>query len=183
MFELRPLTRTVAFTAALPLVACGSLRSQELAPDASSTQDAAAAPDTGAPANDAGLPDATLPPPGTGADAGADGSPTAGDASSGVDAEAGAETGTPGDAGADAAKLACGDASYSDPWSPGYVQEPAVLARTSALVSSMTLTEQANQMRGTNPDDNQNYSDIYPKRPTTPSTKSKASISATARGA
>jgi beta-glucosidase len=61
----------------------------------------------------------------------------------------------------DVVKVACSDTPYSDPWSPGYTQDPTVLANTAAMVSSMTLTEQANQMRGTNPGGNNNYNDIF----------------------
>jgi beta-glucosidase len=48
-----------------------------------------------------------------------------------------------------AVKMACGASTYSDPWSPGYTPDPAVLAQAKAAVSSMTLTEKADQMRGT----------------------------------
>jgi beta-glucosidase len=67
------------------------------------------------------------------------------------------------DAGApDVAKIACGNATYTDPWTPGpYVSDPTVVSNTQQAVSGMTLTEQANQIRGTSPDNNQNYDDIF----------------------
>jgi beta-glucosidase len=72
------------------------------------------------------------------------------------------------DAGApDVAKIACTDSVYSDPWSPGYQEDPSVLPKAQAIVSSMTLTEQANQLRGTNPNGNQNYDDIFRTPPDT----------------
>jgi beta-glucosidase len=61
----------------------------------------------------------------------------------------------------DVAKIACTDSVYSDPWSPGYQEGANVLSQAQSIVSSMTLTEQANQMRGTQTDSNQNYTDIF----------------------
>jgi beta-glucosidase len=58
----------------------------------------------------------------------------------------------------DVVKVACTDTPYSDPYSPGYTQDPTVLATTQAAVSAMTLTDQANQMRGTVPSQ---YGDIF----------------------
>ena len=69
------------------------------------------------------------------------------------------------DAGADSAippgKMSCGDSPYTDKWSPGYVQDPAVLARVQSVVGSMSVTEKADQMRGTNPGNGQNFNDIF----------------------
>ena len=61
----------------------------------------------------------------------------------------------------DVVKVACTDTPYSDPWSPGYTQDPTVLANTQAAVASMTLTEQADQMRGTQTNNLQNFQDIF----------------------
>ena len=61
----------------------------------------------------------------------------------------------------DAAKTSCGDKVYSDPWSPGYTPDPAVVDAAKAMVGSMSLSEKADQMRGTNPGGGSNYSDIF----------------------
>ncbi len=61
----------------------------------------------------------------------------------------------------DVAKVACADSVYSDPWSTGYQEGSNVLSQAQSIVSSMTLTEQANQMRGTATMGNQNYTDIF----------------------
>jgi beta-glucosidase len=45
--------------------------------------------------------------------------------------------------------VSCGDQSYSDPYTPGYAQDPAVLAQVTTQLGSMSLTDKANQMRGT----------------------------------
>jgi len=62
----------------------------------------------------------------------------------------------------DVAKIACGNATYSDPWSPGYSISSSATNSAQSLVQSMTLTAQANQIRGTSPGtNNSNYSDIF----------------------
>jgi beta-glucosidase len=50
----------------------------------------------------------------------------------------------------DVAKIACANVAYSDAWTPGYTPDPTVLAKVQTTLASMTLTQQANQMRGTN---------------------------------
>jgi beta-glucosidase len=57
-------------------------------------------------------------------------------------------------------KMSCSDSQYSDPWSKGYVQDSAVLMQVDALVGSLSLTEKADQMRGT-PKGNSQYTDIF----------------------
>lgn len=59
-------------------------------------------------------------------------------------------------------KVSCGDARTSDAWSRGYTQDPAVLAQVQTVVGSMSLTEKADQMRGTDKggDDGQ-YTDTF----------------------
>src|SRR5438309_11463557 len=49
------------------------------------------------------------------------------------------------------AKMSCTDSPYSDPWSPGYTPDPNVQSMARATVGAMTLSETADQMRGTNP--------------------------------
>ncbi len=60
--------------------------------------------------------------------------------------------GTPlveGDGGPPATKSACGDAPYADPWTPGYSVNPNVAPVVQAFVDSMSASELAQQMRGT----------------------------------
>src|SRR5205807_1537568 len=61
----------------------------------------------------------------------------------------------------DGMKMSCGDSQYSDPWSPGYTPDPNVQSMARATVGAMTLSEKADQMRGTNPGNLQNFSDIF----------------------
>ena len=77
-----------------------------------------------------------------------------------VPPSAGAGTGGVGTPPLPAAKMACGASPYSDPWSPGYPEDPAVVAQAKAAASSMTLPEKADQMRGT-PKGNGQYTDIF----------------------
>jgi beta-glucosidase len=68
-----------------------------------------------------------------------------------------------------AAKSACGDQAYGDPWTtPGYQEDPAVAAKVSETIASMTLPELAQQMRGTDPGNGSNFGDIFrtPDNPT-----------------
>ena len=58
-------------------------------------------------------------------------------------------------------KMSCNDEEYCDPWSPGYHLDPTVESQVGLLVGSMTLSEKADQMRGTNPAGGSNYSDIF----------------------
>ena len=46
-------------------------------------------------------------------------------------------------------KMSCGDSVWSDPWSPGYVPDPNVQSAARAMAGSMSLSERADQMRGT----------------------------------
>jgi beta-glucosidase len=72
-----------------------------------------------------------------------------------VDRDGGVDASTP------PPKTSCGDSPYSDKWSPGYAQDPTVLARVQSVVGSMSVTEKADQMRGTNPGNGQNFNDIF----------------------
>jgi len=58
-------------------------------------------------------------------------------------------------------KMSCGDSPFTDPYSPGYTQDPAVLSQVQSTVNSMSLTEKAQQMRGTPTGANNNYADIF----------------------
>src|SRR5262249_6373113 len=58
-------------------------------------------------------------------------------------------------------KMSCADATACDPWSPGYVIDPMAQQAVRTLVGSMTLSEKADQMRGTNPGGGSNFSDIF----------------------
>ncbi len=61
----------------------------------------------------------------------------------------------------DLVKMSCGDGTYADPWSPGYTPDPAVQSSAQAIVSSMSVSEKADQMRGTNPGGGSNFQDIF----------------------
>jgi beta-glucosidase len=67
-----------------------------------------------------------------------------------------------GAAGASSPQLSCGDSRVSDSWSRGYTQDQAVLSQVQTVVGSMSLTEKADQMRGTpkGPDKGQ-YTDTF----------------------
>ena len=56
--------------------------------------------------------------------------------------------------------MSCGAAKYSDAWSPGYTPDPAVQAQVKNVVGSMSLSEKADQMRGT-PKGNGQTTDIF----------------------
>jgi beta-glucosidase len=58
-------------------------------------------------------------------------------------------------------KASCSDTAYCDRYAPGYTPDPTVQSSARAIVSSMSLSEKADQMRGTNPGGNQNYTDIF----------------------
>jgi len=90
-------------------------------------------------------------PPGTDIDAG--GGPNGTCEADGDEVVDGSDPGNP--------KASCSDAEYCDPWSPGYSLDPALKEQVSLLVGSMTLSEKADQMRGTNPAGGSNYSDIF----------------------
>src|SRR3954470_23110058 len=51
----------------------------------------------------------------------------------------------------DVVKVACVDTPYSDPWSMGYTPDPAVQSTVQSVVGGMSVSERADQMRGTNP--------------------------------
>jgi beta-glucosidase len=57
-------------------------------------------------------------------------------------------------------KMSCGAGKYSDAWSPGYTPDPAVQAQVKNVVGSMSLSEKADQMRGT-PKGNGQTTDIF----------------------
>ena len=61
----------------------------------------------------------------------------------------------------DVVKTACVDTPYSDPWSPGYTPDPAIQSTVQSVVGGMSISERADQMRGTNPGGGSNYSDIF----------------------
>ncbi|MBN1652301.1 MAG: glycoside hydrolase family 3 C-terminal domain-containing protein [Deltaproteobacteria bacterium] len=73
-----------------------------------------------------------------------------------------AEEIVPGDSGAEdsSSKMPCGDAQKNDPWVRGYTPDPAVVSQAESAVASMSLTERADQMRGT-PKGSGQYSDIF----------------------
>ena len=54
-----------------------------------------------------------------------------------------------------------GYATDADPWSPGYTPDPAVQSTARAMVGSMSISEKADQMRGTNPGGGSNFEDIF----------------------
>jgi beta-glucosidase len=58
-------------------------------------------------------------------------------------------------------KQSCGPAEYCDPWAPGYTPDPAVQQQVRLALGSMSLSEKADQMRGTNPGGGTNFSDIF----------------------
>ena len=57
-------------------------------------------------------------------------------------------------------KVACTDAPYNDPYTPGYIQSSAVTTQVQMLLSTMSLTDKAGQMRGTSPGTGQ-FTDIF----------------------
>jgi beta-glucosidase len=61
----------------------------------------------------------------------------------------------------DLVKTSCGDGTWADPWSPGYTPDPAVQSAARATVGSMSISEKADQMRGTNPGGGSNFQDIF----------------------
>src|SRR5439155_22973716 len=61
----------------------------------------------------------------------------------------------------DVLKTSCVDTPYADPWSPGYTPDPAVVSAVQATLGGLSLSEKADQMRGTSPGGNQNFSDIF----------------------
>jgi beta-glucosidase len=61
----------------------------------------------------------------------------------------------------DNVKTSCTDEAYCDPWSPGYTPDPEVQSQVQLTLGSMSLSEKADQMRGTNPGGGSNYSDIF----------------------
>ncbi len=61
----------------------------------------------------------------------------------------------------DLVKMSCGDGVYSDPWSPGYAPDPTVQNAARTAVASMSISERADQMRGTNPGGGTNFTDIF----------------------
>lgn len=54
-------------------------------------------------------------------------------------------------------KTSCTDTAYSDQYTPGYTQDPAVASRAQSVLNSMSLTEKADQMRGIPAGDRTNY--------------------------
>ena len=57
--------------------------------------------------------------------------------------------------------MACAAAAYSDPWTPGYSLDPSIPAKVSTVVNSMSITELAQQMRGTDNGGLSNTGDIF----------------------
>jgi beta-glucosidase len=62
-----------------------------------------------------------------------------------------------------APKMSCTDSAYSDPYTPGYKQDAAVVSQVMTTLNSLSLTDRANQMRGTATGSAPmlNYSDIF----------------------
>lgn len=60
-------------------------------------------------------------------------------------------------------RQSCGDAEYSDDFTPGYEVSSDVAQQTETILSAMDLTAKANQMRGTSPVSGAqpNFSDIF----------------------
>ncbi len=58
-------------------------------------------------------------------------------------------------------KMACTDQKYADPWTPGYSIDPKVEKQVGNIVAEMTVTEAADQMRGTTNGGGSNYGDIF----------------------
>ncbi len=58
-------------------------------------------------------------------------------------------------------KVACGDSPYADPWTPGYAPDKAAVSTVESLAAEMTVTELADQMRGTTTGGLGNYADIF----------------------
>ena len=52
-------------------------------------------------------------------------------------------------------KMACADAVYKDAYTPGYVVDPGVQGQVSSTLQKLSLTEKADQMRGTDPGNGQ----------------------------
>jgi beta-glucosidase len=74
---------------------------------------------------------------------------------------------TPGDrivdgAAPDVAKIACADSAFSDMFTPRYMADPKVTQRVQNTLNSMSLTQQASQMRGTySGGSSPQYNDIF----------------------
>lgn len=73
------------------------------------------------------------------------------------DPDAGASGGA---GGSTVMKMACVDAPYGDPYTPGYTQSSAVTAQVQTLLATMSLSDKAGQMRGTSPGTGQ-FTDIF----------------------
>jgi len=58
-------------------------------------------------------------------------------------------------------KMECKSTDYCDPYAIGYTPDPAVQQQVNLTMGSMSLSEKADQMRGTNPGGGSNYSDIF----------------------
>ena len=58
-------------------------------------------------------------------------------------------------------KMACADAVYKSAYTPGYVVDPGVQGQVSSTLQKLSLTEKADQMRGTDPGNGQNFTDIF----------------------
>ncbi|MDP8999924.1 MAG: glycoside hydrolase family 3 C-terminal domain-containing protein [Myxococcota bacterium] len=68
------------------------------------------------------------------------------------------------DASVDAGRMACGAATYTDPWTPGYVIASKASSDAQMVVGGLSLPQQANIMRGTRSGCgtmNQNYNDFF----------------------
>jgi beta-glucosidase len=63
----------------------------------------------------------------------------------------------------DAAKMACGAATFKDPYTPGYQPDPSKAGQAQSVINSMSVAELVQQMRGTPPgtSSNANYGDIF----------------------
>jgi beta-glucosidase len=58
-------------------------------------------------------------------------------------------------------QVACTDTAYSDAFTPGYQEDSSIPGKVQTLVNSFSVTDLANQMRGTSPQNNMNFSDIF----------------------
>ena len=67
----------------------------------------------------------------------------------------------PGSTPPNATKMACAAAVYSDAWTPGYSLDSSIPAKVATVVNSMSISELAQQMRGTDNGGLSNTGDIF----------------------